>query len=156
MGGITITTPHYVRIVPGQVLPDIASLAPFKAVVVLEAQYSQEWQTEVSRWLVACGCRYMMAWGPNCSDWDTSVDWADIEARHFEHDDSKFVMTTCHENQTLEDVFWQAQFTANFSYDEVELANAVILHVSVQSREVEFLYLFEESKTLAEREGDEA
>jgi hypothetical protein len=149
------TVPHYVRIVPGKLLPDITSLAPFKAVIVLDAEYSQEWQTEVSRWLVGSGCRYMMAWGPNCSDWDTSVDWADIEARDFKDDDSKFVLTTWHEDQTLEDTFWQAQFIANLSYDEVELVNAVIFHVSEQDREVEFLELFAESKTLAEREADE-
>ena len=155
MGGLKKTSPHYVRVAPGEQLPDISAFAPFKAVVVLEADYSEGWQTEVSRWLVASGCRCMMAWGPNCSDWDTSVDWADIEARNYEEDDSKFVMTTWHDDQTLEDVFWQVQFIANFSYDDVELTDAVIVHISGDGREAEFLELFEQSKTLAEREDDE-
>ena len=149
------TTPHYVRLAPGGPLPDIAGLAPFKAVVALEADYSSDWQNEVSDWLVKSGCRYMLAWGPNCSSWDDSVDWADIEARNYEDDDSKFVMTTWHENQTLEDVFWQAQFTANFSYDDVELRNAVIVHISDTDRSAELLALFDQSKTLAERENPE-
>jgi hypothetical protein len=98
----------------------------------------------------------MLAWGPNCSSWDDSVDWADREARNFEDDDARFVMTTWHECDTLEDVFWQSQFIANFSYDEIELTNGVIVHVSQRDRRAELLSLFEQSKTLAEREGDES
>ncbi|MGE5564232.1 MAG: hypothetical protein ACM3ZV_13140 [Bacillota bacterium] len=150
------TIPHYVRLAPGDAFPDITQLAPFKAVVVLESDYSRDWQNGVSRWLVESGCRYMLAWGPNCSSWNDSVDWADMEARNYEDDDSKFVMTTWHENQTLEDVFWQAQFTANFSYDDVELRNAVIVDISNEDRRFEFLALFDQSKTLAERENPDA
>jgi hypothetical protein len=94
----------------------------------------------------------MMAWGPNCSSWDDSVDWADIEARNYQEDDSAFVMTTWHENETLESVFWYSQNCANFSYDDVDLTEAVILHVANVAREQEYLSLFEQSKTLAERE----
>ena len=79
MGGLIQTTPHYVRIFPGADLPDITHHAPFKAVVVLEAEYSNDWQNSVSEWLVASGCLYMMAWGPNCSTWDDSVDWANMD-----------------------------------------------------------------------------
>jgi hypothetical protein len=81
-------------------------LAPFKVIVVLETSYSSEWQKEVSNWLVKSGCRYMMTWGPNCISWDDSVDWADLEARDFADDDSRFVMTTWHEKDSLESVFW--------------------------------------------------
>ncbi|MGI8610716.1 MAG: DUF7684 family protein, partial [Sphingomicrobium sp.] len=56
---------------------------------------------------------------------------------------------------SLESVFWYSQFCANFSYDETELINAVILHISPKDREAEFLELFEQSKTLAEREDGE-
>jgi len=113
--------PHYIRIVPGDQLPNLAQYAPFKAVVALNASYSDDWQNEVSDWLVESGCRYMMAWGPNCSSWDDSLDWADMRARNYEDDDSKFVMTTWHDKETLESAFWYAQFCAMFSYDDVEL-----------------------------------
>jgi hypothetical protein len=148
------TTPHYVRIAPGGALPDVTPFAPFKAIVVLESEYSSDWQNEVSNWLVASGCRYMMAWGPECSSWDDSVDWADIEARDYKEDDSKFVMTTWHDDESLESVFWYSQFCAIFSCDEQELRKALILHVSESDREAEFLLLFEQSRTLAEREPD--
>jgi len=145
------TVPRYLQIAPGFALPDVSNLAPFKAVVILEADYSQEWQAEVSRWLVEEGCRYMMAWGPNCSSWDDSVDAADIEAGGLD-DDSKIVLTTWHADETLENVFWYSQFCANFSYYDVELANVLILHISETIQESTCLALFERSKTLADRE----
>ena len=154
MGGIVPTIPYYVRIAPGELLPDVNGWAPFKAIVVLAADYSTNWQNEVSDWLVESGCRYMMAWGPGCSAWDDSVDWTDMEARDFADDDSKFVMTTWHENENLESVFWYSQFCAELSYDQVKLTNAVILHISNENRDRELLNLFEQSKTLADREPD--
>ena len=64
-------------------------------------------------------------------------------------------MTTWHEKESLESVFWYSQFCANFSYDEgAKLSEAVILHISETDREAEYLQLFEQSKTLAEREPD--
>jgi hypothetical protein len=154
VGGLA-SVPHYRRIVPGSPLPEIKSLAPFKAIVVLEANYTIEWQNDVSDWLVAEGCRYMMAWGPNCSSWDDTVDWSVIEAAGGEPDDAKFVMTTWHEDEPLASVFWFAQFCANFSYDEVELINAVILHISHDEREKELLNLFTQAESLADREATE-
>jgi hypothetical protein len=149
------TTPHYFRIAPGIELPDVTQFAPFKAVVILEADYSDEWQNEVSDWLVANGCLYMMAWGRDCSNFHDRVDWSNLEEHDFKVPDDKFVMTTWHENESLESVFWYSQFCANFSYDEgATLTDAVLLHVSEVDRESQYLQLFEESKTLAERDPE--
>jgi hypothetical protein len=153
LGGLIDTVPHYQQIAPESALPDVSNLAPFKAVVILEADYSQVWQAEVSNWLVQQGCRYMMAWGPNCSNWDNSVDAADIEGGGLD-DDSKFVLTTWHPDETLESVFWYSQFCAIFSCDDVELTNVLILHISETIQESTCLALFERSKTLADRELD--
>lgn len=153
MGGLR---PHYVRIAPGETLPNIAQHAPLKAVVVLQSEYPNDWQNEVSDWLVQSGCRYMMAWGPNCTTWDDSVDWADMRARNYEDDDSAFVMTTWHDKESLESVFWYARFCAMFSYDDVELPETVIVDVSQTDHQTELLALWDQSETLAEREGDGA
>ena len=156
MGGLIVSRPHYVRIAPGKKLPDISSLAPFKAVVVLDTTYEPTWQDEVSQWLVGSGCFYMMAWGPDCSSWDDSVDYADMTRfPNYEIPDDKFVMTTWHDDEPLEEAFWYSQFCANFSYNDVELIDAVIVHVGSENREAELLSLFEQSKTLADREDDE-
>jgi hypothetical protein len=154
---LTETRAVYLRIEPNGPLPDISQHAPFKAVVVLEAIYSSEWQDAVSKWLVDNGCLYMMAWGPDCSSWDNSVDHANmIEFPDFEIPDDKFVMTTWHNDEPLEDVFWYSQSCATLTYDDRELSSAIILHVSANDREAEILDLFERSKSLAEREPDGA
>jgi hypothetical protein len=145
--------PHYVRIAPGDPLPAIAQYAPFKAVFTVEVDCSNEWRNEVCDWLVGCGCRYAMAWGQNCEQWHDAVDWAELEASNFEEDDSKFIMTTWHDKETLESAFWYAQFCAMFSYDDVELNETVIIDVSLADHQAEYLALWEQSKTLAEREG---
>ena len=91
---------EYVRIAGGQPLPDISAFRPFKAIVVIDAPYSPEWQDLVSKWLVDSGCHYMMAWGEGCASWDDSVDWAILE--EFEHCQipaERYVMTSWHENQ---------------------------------------------------------
>jgi hypothetical protein len=64
-------------------------------------------------------------------------------------------MTTWHEKESLESVLWYAQFCATFSYDDVELKETILLDVSRYDHKSEFLSLWEQSKTLAEREGNE-
>ena len=77
--------------------------------VILEGDYGADWQDEVSRWLVDSGCLYMMAWGPRCSSWDDSVDWANIGSFGDEEiPDAAFVMTTWHDDEPLDEVFWFA------------------------------------------------
>ena len=136
-------------------LPDISRLRPFKAVVVLNASYTSDWQDEVSKWLVTSGCLYMMAWGPACTTWDDSVDWAvRVIYPGDETPDEKFVMTTWHDDESLEEVFWFAQFNGSFNYNDVELVNALILDISDEHREDEMISLFDRSYTLADREPE--
>ena len=70
---------EYLQLRNNEVLPQIKTPHPFKCVVIIDASVSQEWQTKVSKWLVNSGCLYMMAWGNDCSSWDDSVDYANIE-----------------------------------------------------------------------------
>ena len=133
--------PAYVRIAEGEPLPDISSHAPFRAIVIIDAPYSNEWQGEVSDWLVASGCLYMMAWGEGCSSWDDSVDYANLEAFDYgDIPDDRFVMTTWHERQTLLDVVWQAQFACQ--HGTVELDESLIVHIGVHDRSEEFFGLW--------------
>jgi hypothetical protein len=149
-------TPHYVRIAPGDSFPDITKYSPFSTVVILGAEYRSDWPSEVNRWLLQSGCRYVMAWGPECEAWHDNVDRVNIDDHSLaEIPDDKFVMTTWHDNESLESVFWYAQFCAEFTYDDVELNQAVLLDISPTDHEPEFLMLWEQAKTLADREdGD--
>jgi len=128
----------YLQLEPGASLPDISALKPFRSVVIVDDEPNPEWQAQVSDWLVASGCLYMMAWGKGCSSWDDSVDSANL--KEFDWGDipeEKFVMTTWHEKEPLNDVFWFSK--NNAFHPTVELQNTVILHISQNNREQELL-----------------
>jgi hypothetical protein len=131
----------YIQISPETNLPDISGINPYLAVLVIEEQVEPAWRETVSKWLVKSGCIYMMAWGIDCSDWDTSVDLANIEQFNFGGiPEDEFVMITWHKNETLKDVFWQAKYSAQHAC--VEFSNIVILHISNENKEQEYLALY--------------
>jgi hypothetical protein len=132
------TAVTYLRITEGGALPESASPAPFRAVVVAEEAVSAEWQASVSEWLVHSGCLYMVAWGANCSSWDDSVDMANLEEFEFkEIPEDKFVMTTWHENESLSEALWFAK--NNACHPTVALEHTLLLHISAQNGEQELL-----------------
>ena len=131
----------YLQLVPESALPDFSPPSAFRAVVICENQVSAEWQARVSEWLVRSGCLYMMAWGKNCSSWDDSVDFANLDLFDFkEIPDDKFVMTTWHEEETLADVFW---FCKNAAFHPtIERESTVLLHVSFEGNERALIDLY--------------
>jgi hypothetical protein len=132
----------YIRLQSGDNLPAISDLQPFKAILVIEDDVSQIWQWDVSRWLVVSGCRYMMAWGPECGSWDDSVDEANLEAFNYDvipQDHS--VMTTWHEDEELSEVFWFAKHRAH--HPAHELKNTVIVHISREEKQADLESLYE-------------
>lgn len=76
----------------------------------------------------------MMAWGYGCSSWDDSVDWANIDECPGESiPDHRFVFTTWHENESLEETFWYSKHCA--VHPSVELKNVLLLHIALESQE---------------------
>ena len=128
----------YLQIQPDSTLPNISSLKPFRAVVIIEESVTPEWQSKVSDWLVKSGCLYMMAWGNNSSTWDDSVDHANIELFNYEEIPlDQFVMTTWHEKESLKEVFYFSKHSASHSI--VKISNTLLLHVAKHGKEQEFL-----------------
>ena len=60
-------------------------------------------QYALSLALVRAGCRYAVCIGHNCSTWDDSVDYANIEVDP-ELSKERFVMTSWHENDTPDQI----------------------------------------------------
>jgi hypothetical protein len=132
---------QYIQLKPEQAMPDISALKPFLAILVIDERVSQPWQDLVSRWLVRSGCIYMMACGLNCNAWDDSVDFANIEQFNYgEIPEDELVMTSCHEDETLNDVFYRAKNSAKHAC--VDFSNILILHISSENKEQEFLALY--------------
>lgn len=121
---------QYIRIGANDPLPDLRKLAPYKAIVIIESDKRQE---EISRWLVESGCLYMMAWGPRSTTWDDSVDHANLEQFGFgDIPDDSFVMTTWHDDESLEEVFRFSKTHA--THASKELSNTVLLHLAEQDQ----------------------
>jgi hypothetical protein len=132
---MTIT---YFQFRPESSLPDSSYLGPFRAVVVIDESITLDWQSKVSTWLVKSGCLYMLAWGKGSSAWDDSVDLANLEEFDFGSiPEDKFVMTTWHEDESVEDVF---RFSKNDAiHPKVKLTNTIILHISNKNKEKEIM-----------------
>lgn len=88
-------TVEYLQLEPKSGIPDISALSPFRVVVIIEENFSPEWQMQISNWLVSSGCLYMMAWGEKCIAWDDSVDKANLKQLNYgDIPEEKFVITT--------------------------------------------------------------
>lgn len=69
-----------------------------------EKQITPEEQEKLSDEIVAEGCRYAVCAGHLCSSWDDSIDMADLKRNNFEINEKTFVMTSWHEEETIEDI----------------------------------------------------
>ena len=128
---------RYLQLPPGQeTLPKLDGMPPFRAVVLVREIVSNDWRNRVSDWLVAAGCLYMLAWGHDCSGWDDAVDWSSISAFDFKPiPPERFVMTTWHEDESIEEVFWFATHCAE--HPTIPLEADLVLDIACIDREAE-------------------
>jgi hypothetical protein len=137
-----ITQAHYLRLEPGAVLPALDLHRPFLALVLVRDEVTPDWQWAVSRWLVGSGCLNMAAWGIECSSWDDSVDYANLE--EFSYGDipeDRFVMTSWHEDDTLDEVI---EFVKHSPvHPTIVLTEALILDISRKDHEAEVIGAWE-------------
>jgi len=136
-----MTYVKYIHLKPGDIPPRLEDTVSFKAVVVIESDVTPEWQGQISDWLVRSGCRYMMAWGRECSAWDDSIDLANLAMFDYgDIPDDDFVMTTWHENEPLQETFWFAARCA--THPSLELERTYVLYIAPEARENELLEAF--------------
>jgi hypothetical protein len=129
-------TVSYLHLLPDGELPPMKDTTPFLAIVLIEDEVSEMWRWDASRWLVESGCRFMLAWGKDCSAWDDSVDEANLEAFNYEDiPPEKFVMTTWHEDEDMEEVFWFAKHRA--AHPALPLYRTLIVHIAAQARKAD-------------------
>jgi len=91
---------------PYRFLPPFSGQDYALLIYVAAADVSPDDQAKISEEIVASGCRYAVCYGHRCSTWDDSIDLASIAAGK---EEKGFVMTTWHEEDSLEEVvefFW--------------------------------------------------
>lgn len=127
-------TIRYLHLPAGSEPPVIGQDGVFKAVVIIEQDVDPDWQNRISDWLVLSGCLYMMAWGRKATEWDDSVDWANLTLHDFEDiPDDKSVMTTWHDDWPLAEVFFFAGHEAE--HGTVELTDVWIIDIHPDDRQ---------------------
>ncbi|WP_456239030.1 DUF7684 family protein [Ruegeria lacuscaerulensis] len=124
------------QFVPSDTLVLIPShLGKYKCLLLIERPVGEEFRHELSRLLVSSGCLFTMAWGLDCSLWDDSVDYANIEKFDYRGiPDDQVVMTTWHEEDTLEEVLRFAKVDAVVSYADEPLHNLLVLDFVKENR----------------------
>jgi hypothetical protein len=85
--------------------------------IIADPGITDDERDAVSKEVVRQGCRYALCTGHRCSRWDDSIDLAFLATSpDFSPPDEKFVMTTWHEGEPLEDV--AHYFRSNTVFDE--------------------------------------
>ena len=131
---------RYLHLPPDAELPEL-QLPPFIAIVLVEDEVIDTWMWDASRWLVAAGCRYVLAWGKACAAWNEAVDEASQEAADYEDvAPERQVLTASFEDDDMEEVFWFARHRA--AHPGAPLDTTLILHIAASERkdEIEALY----------------
>lgn len=131
----------YLQLLPDAPLPELGGLHRFKAVLIIESDVSQMWQWDVCRWLVSSGCRCLLAWGKDCGSWDEAVDEANLERFDYgDIPDEELVVTSRHEDEDLEEVFWFAKNRA--AHPVLALNDTVLVHICDVNKREEFERLY--------------
>jgi hypothetical protein len=137
-------TVKYLHLSSGDALPVIDHLSPFMAIVLVEEDVEEMWQWEVCRWLAASGARFVLTWGRDAAGWSEAVDEAASELHDYEDvADELAVMTTAHEDEDMEEVFWYARHRA--VHRALQLGTTLIIDVTDDSREDDVRALYQES-----------
>jgi hypothetical protein len=134
-------TVNYLHLLPDGGLPHIVDATPFMAILIADEDVSQMWLWDTSRWLVDTGCRVLLAWGKDADVWSEAVDDAAVEALDAaapatgsddDSADERVVITTAHEDEELDELFWFARHRA--AHPTLTLNKTLIVHVAAAPR----------------------
>ncbi len=129
---------QYLHLARGDTPPEMDLAAPYRAVLVAEADVQMPWRLLVCDWLVRTGCLYVMAWGRDCELWHDCVDECHLAMFDYgDIPDERHVMTTWHDDEPLGEVFWFCENCA--SGPDGDLARTIILHIAPAPKEAELL-----------------
>ncbi len=117
----------YKMVYPNQ-LPAVLDYMPTTFLVISTTSVSPEWRFRLSQWMVEAGCHLMLAWGVDCSLWDDAVDEADIDFWDCEVPNEHLILTTWHDNESLDEVMFFAKHGLRHAHTPSE--RTILLHIS--------------------------
>ncbi len=103
--------------------------------VVNDTTIAEGERAELSGEIVRQGCRYAVSTGHGCSSWDDAIDIAFLETDpNFNPPDDRFVMTSWHENDSIEGVV--EFFRSCTAFDDYTPKNFMVIFLG-QNQKVE-------------------
>ena len=119
------------------------SFDAFRCLILLNRPVAEDVRHAVSTLLVARGCLFAMAFGPDSTLWDDSIDHANLaEFNYGDIPADKFVLTSWHDKEPLKETMHFAKFNSLEAYDDRPLNDILILDFSHQSRANEISDLY--------------
>ena len=124
-------------------VPPFSFSSPFRGqefvliLIMADLSIKNDDRDALSREIVRLGCRYAVCTGHQCSKWENSIDLAYLATiPELSPPDERFVMTTSHENEPLEDVIRFFRYCTAFDNFTPRNYLAVILGADQELREV--------------------
>jgi hypothetical protein len=106
-----------IQLSPGDKFPELVADRQCSVLIFdPNKEIDSKWQWEISKWLVKSQCKLMMAWGPNSSSWDDSVDFAELESSGYTASDDA-CMTTWHDKEPFCETL---EFFFNITFNKEE------------------------------------
>lgn len=119
----------------GDALPELPD-RPFKLLLIVEEACSILRRVALAQSVAGSGCRYLMAWGETCRELQDAVNLENLRRANFAAiADSEIVISTAHPDETLEELFWFARYTAMHPCHD--LTDVVLLQIGGDAREQE-------------------
>lgn len=89
------------------------SMEPFVAFTALDATaLTDEQLGALARSLIGGGCVYACSWGPEADRVETAFDWEVVRSEMEQSARALDIMTTSHEDESLDEAIWFALFVA--------------------------------------------
>jgi hypothetical protein len=106
---------------------DIKIKSPYACLIYsTQKDVTDEEMQQVSDWIISSGCRYAVCAGIKCSEWHDSIDWSYIASDpNYSPPDSRFIMTSWHTDESIEEVVWFWLVLTN--YDDNIFENFLLL-----------------------------
>ena len=131
----------YIQLTINSEPPDISGCAPFKAILVIENQVSEQQKEQICEWLVNMGGLYIIICSSETQSWKNSIRQANLSQLDIKAmSPDNFVMISEHKDEQIRYVFWHAKKHAKHTH--VNLINTVVVHVSDVNRGIAFSSIF--------------
>lgn len=84
--------------------PNFSPDYPFKALIFINREIDEKVRFAWADWLVETPCRYMLAWGFECSKWDDDVDMANVLRNFVIAEEEQFLEENPHRTDIIPDI----------------------------------------------------